>query len=134
MLGPEQVPAGAAGREQREVALGVLAAASEDPNSSSDRSGVEMYRRELFRGQDPWDLVTDWLWRGERGEERAAGFLARVRWCVEIGRFQEGGGGLAHIHRTLTVLACMCVTCDQNPCSTPGSRAWPFNSGHSSGG
>lgn len=57
MLGPEQVPeqvpVGAAGREQREVALGVLAAASEDPNSSSDRSGVEMYKRELFWGQDP---------------------------------------------------------------------------------
>lgn len=44
---------GAAGREQREEALGVLAAVSEDLNSSSDRSGVEMYRRELFWGQDP---------------------------------------------------------------------------------
>lgn len=36
--------------------------------------------------------MTDWLWGGEGGEERAAGFLAGVRWCVEIGRFQEGGG------------------------------------------
>lgn len=53
LLGSEQVHVGAAGREQREEALGVLAAVSEDLNSSSDRSGVEMYRRELFWGQDP---------------------------------------------------------------------------------
>lgn len=35
--------------------------------------------------------MTDWLWGGEGGEERAAGFLAGVRWCMEIGRFQERG-------------------------------------------
>lgn len=44
---------GIAGREQREVALRVLAGVSEDLNSGSDRSGVEMHRRKLFWGQDP---------------------------------------------------------------------------------
>lgn len=47
-------------------------------------------------------MVTDWPWRGEGGEEHAAGFLAGVRLFVEIGRLQ-GGWALAHAHRILTV-------------------------------
>lgn len=46
VLGPEQVRVGAVGREQRVVALRVLAAVN-------DRSAVEMHRRKLFWGQDP---------------------------------------------------------------------------------